>query len=67
MAHRWRLLIFRSVIAALVAWIFVIMPIPFVAPRTWVAFIQVPIVVFILICYIGMLLIDTFFFDRFKS
>ncbi|MBI5035132.1 MAG: hypothetical protein HZB51_31795 [Chloroflexi bacterium] len=66
MAHRLRSLIVRSAIAALIAWILISLPIPQIPARTWFAFVQVPVVIFVLICYIGKLLIDTFFYDRYK-
>jgi hypothetical protein len=52
--------------AGLVAWFIATVPLPTIAPNTWFAYIKVPIVVFILICYLGKLLFDTFFFDHYK-
>ena len=56
----------RVVIATLVAWVVATMPLPALAPERLVAFVQVPIVVFVLICYVGKLLIDTFFYDHYQ-
>jgi len=50
----------------LIAWVVVVAPIPFLPPRTWFAFVLVPLGVFLWICYVGKLLIDTFFFNRYK-
>ncbi|MDE3088100.1 MAG: hypothetical protein KGJ80_01785 [Chloroflexota bacterium] len=66
MLRRWRALLIRVVIATLIAWLLATVPLPSVAPQTWFAFIQVPVVVFFLICYFGKLLIDTFFYDRYN-
>lgn len=66
MGRQWRSLAIRVVIAALLAWILATVPLPQLAPQTWVAFVQVPVVVFFLICYIGKLLIDTLFYDHYK-
>lgn len=59
-------LIVRSVIASLIAWVLTSVPLVEIAPRTWFAFVQVPVIVFLLICYIGKLLIDTFFYNRYQ-
>ena len=66
MRRRLQSLVIRVVIATLVAWVIATMPLPAIAPERVVAFVQVPIVVFVLICYIGKLLIDTFFYDHFQ-
>jgi hypothetical protein len=66
MRRRLQSLVIRVTIATLVAWVIATMPLPVIAPERLVAFIQVPIVVFFLICYIGKLLIDTFFYDRYQ-
>lgn len=67
MRGRWRSLIVRAVVAAVIAWILATAPLPRLAPRTWLAQIQIAIVVFLLICYIGKLMIDTFFYNHYKS
>lgn len=63
---RWRSLLLRVFIAILIAWVLATVPIPRMAPHTWFAYVQVPIVIFLLICYIGKLMIDTFFYDRYN-
>jgi hypothetical protein len=63
---RWRSLIGRVVVAVVVAWIIATMPLPRVAPQTWVAYFQVPVAIFLFICYIGKLLIDTFFYNHYQ-
>jgi len=63
---RIRKLIVQSFIASLIAWILTNVPVADIAPRTWFAFVQVPLIVFLLLCYIGKLLIDTFFYNRYQ-
>jgi len=41
-----------------------LMPLPWWTPA-WLAYVQVPIVVFLLICYLGKLLYDTLFYNRY--
>ncbi len=65
--RRWWSLVTRVVIALLVAWLLAHAPVRFIAPEKWVAFVQVPIVVFFLLCYLGKVLFDTLFFDHYKS
>ena len=59
-------LIVRSVIAALIAWVFASAPLPAIPAAKWFAYVQVPVVVFVMLCYIGKLLIDTFFYDHYQ-
>lgn len=66
MFTRLRSIVLRVVIATLIAWIIAIIPIPAFAPHTWFVFVQVPIVVFFLICYIGKLIVDTFFYNHYQ-
>ena len=66
MRGRWRSFIVRVAIAALLALILATAPLPSIAPHTWFAYVQVPIVVFVFVCYMGKLMIDTFFFDHYK-
>lgn len=66
MWRRWKPLAIRVVIATMVAWFVATMPLPAIAPQKLVAFVQVPIVVFVFICYIGKLFIDTLFYDHYK-
>lgn len=67
MRRRVRRLIVKSLFAVLVAWLLMSAPLAEIAPRTWFAFVQVPIAIFLLICYIGKLLIDTFFYDHYQT
>ena len=66
MNTRWQSFIVRLVFAALVASFLATVPLPRLPSGTWFAYIQVPIVVFLFICYVGKLLIDTFYYDRYK-
>ena len=66
MKHRWRSVIVRALIATLIAWALATAPFPAIPGYKWFAYVQVPIVVFLLICYIGKLLIDTFYYDRYR-
>jgi len=65
-SHRWRALFARVFIATMLAWILINVPLPRLAPHIWVAYVQVPLVIFLLICYLGKLLIDTFFYNRYS-
>ncbi len=67
MKNRWRSVIVRALIATLIAWVLATVPVPVIPGYKWFAFVQVPIFVFLLICYIGKLLIDTFYHDRYPS
>ncbi len=66
MRERWRSLIVRAVIASLLAWVLATVPLPIVPAHLWLSFVQVPVAVLVLICYIGKLLIDTFYFDHYR-
>ncbi len=66
MGRRLRSLVVRVAIATMIAWLLAVVPLPPVAPQQWVAFVQVPIVVFFLICYIGKVLIDTLVYDHYQ-
>ncbi|MBI3536242.1 MAG: hypothetical protein HY070_01570 [Chloroflexi bacterium] len=66
MRARLRRFLIRLSLALMIAWLFASVPIPRIAPQNWFAFFQVPLVVFVLVCYIGKLLIDTFFYNQFK-
>ncbi len=63
---RWQRFLVRLLIAVAIAWLLASVPIPRVAPQTWVAYVQVPIVVFLLVCYTGKLIVDTFFYNHYK-
>ena len=62
-AHLGRSLV-RALIATTLLWVAVSVPLPRLTPQLFVM-VQVPIAVFIFIVYIGKLLIDTFFYDRY--
>ncbi len=66
MHGRWRSLIARAVVASIVAWLLATVPLPSVTSHAWFAYVQVPLAVFVFICYMGKLLIDTFFYDRYR-
>lgn len=66
MATRLRSSAIRLLIATLIAWMLAVIPVPAFAPQTWFAFVQVPVVIFFLICYIGKLIIDTFYYDHYQ-
>jgi hypothetical protein len=59
--RRWRTFIERSLLAGAVAFLVAVAPLPVWTPD-WFLYWQVPAVVFIFVCYIGKLLIDTILF-----
>ncbi len=65
-SRRWWSFAIRVVIALLLAWLLASVPVRFITPEKWVAFVQVPIVVFFLVCYLGKVLVDTLFFDHYQ-
>jgi hypothetical protein len=67
MASRLQSFIIRLFIATLIAWILATVPLPRLTSQQWFAYIQVPLIIFLLVCYIGKLLIDTFFYNHYKS
>jgi hypothetical protein len=67
MSRRWRSFFLRVATAVVVAWIIATVLMPYIAPHVWFSFILVPIIVLILICYLGKLLIDTMFYDHYNS
>ncbi len=66
MTARWRNLIIRVAIATFVAWIIATVPIPQIPAHIWFAYFQVPAAIFLFICYVGKLLIDTFFYNHYR-
>jgi hypothetical protein len=56
----------RIGIAALIAWIFATTSLPIIPAHKWFAYVQVPVVIFVFICYVGKLLIDTFFYNHYR-
>jgi hypothetical protein len=55
---------FRALAATLILWILVSIPFPLL-PTPYFFLVQVPISVFLFVAFIGKLLYDTFFFDRY--
>ena len=66
MHRRWRSFSIRVLIASVLAWMLATVALPRIPPHLWVADVFVPIVVFILICYIGKLVIDTLFYNHYN-
>ncbi len=62
--NRWRALVVRVLIATALALAVMLLPLPWWTP-TCLAYVQVPVVVFVLICYVGKLLYDTLFYNRY--
>ncbi len=61
--NRWWKFLLRAAVAFLVAVGLMFFPLPVWTPQ-WIVWIQVPAVVFLLVCYLGKLLYDTLFYDR---
>lgn len=59
----WSLAV-RALAAVALAIIIMLLPPPERFPA-WVGQVQVPVVVFLLVCYIGKLLYDTLFYDHY--
>jgi len=55
---KWQRLFQRVIIAAAVAFLIAVVPLPLWTPK-WFLYWQVPAVVFIFVCYLGKLIIDT--------
>jgi hypothetical protein len=66
MRERLASAIVRLVIATLIAWVFATTSLPIIPAPKWFAYVQVPVVIFVFLCYVGKLLIDTFFYDRYR-
>ena len=64
--RRLRRLVLRALIAAGLALVIAVAPLPWWTP-VWVTHFQVPMVVFLFIAYMGVLLYDTFFYDRYRN
>jgi hypothetical protein len=64
MRERFVSVIVRIGIATLIAWIFATTSLPIIPAPKWFVFVQVPVVIFVFLCYAGKLLIDTFFYDH---
>jgi hypothetical protein len=59
--RRWRTFIERSLLAGAITFLVAVAPLPVWTPD-WFLYWQVPAVIFIFVCYIGKLLIDTILF-----
>jgi len=56
----------RALIAAALALAIAVVPQPWRTP-VWFTHFQVPMVVFVFVAYLGVLLYDTFFYDRYRN
>ena len=66
MLHRIVLLVARVLMATAVAVIVLLLPPPPELPA-WVAQVQMPLTILVLVCYSGKLLYDTLFYDHYQS
>jgi hypothetical protein len=64
MSKRWCHFAIQVLIGFVVAIILMLVPLPLWTPW-WFAYFQVPVVMFLFICYIGVLLYDTLFYNRY--
>lgn len=63
MRERWLLALKRALLAVLLVLILTHVPLPMQTPH-WIAFVEIPVLVFLLVCYLGKVLYDTLFYDR---
>jgi hypothetical protein len=61
---RWRRFGRRVALACLAALVLALAPCPVWTPGTLIAW-QVPVVIVMLVCYLGAALVDTLFYDRY--
>jgi len=61
--RKWRKFIERLLLAIAVAFLVAVTPLPVWTPD-WFLYWQVPAVIFLFICYVGKLLIDTIVFPK---
>jgi len=66
MSRAWRHFLSRAAIAIALGMLIIVAPLPVWTPR-WFAYFQVPVVVFLFVCYLGKLLYDTLFYNRYCS
>jgi fumarate reductase subunit C len=66
MLHKVWYVTLRVLLATAIAVIIMFLPPPERFPA-WLDQVQQPIVVFVLVCYIGKLLYDTLFYDHYQS
>ncbi len=55
----------RALAATLILWVAVSLPLPMITSQLFLT-VRLPIAIFLFIAYIGKLLFDTFFFDRYR-
>ncbi len=65
MTRRWLTALLRALLAVLIVFIVAHIPAPQQSPR-WFAYGEVPVLVFLLVCYLGKLLYDTLFYDHYN-
>ncbi len=63
MRERWLVALKRAVLAVLLVLILTHVPLPAQTPG-WAAFVEIPLLVFLLVCYLGKVLYDTLFYNR---
>jgi hypothetical protein len=63
MAHFVRIGV-RALAATVILWFLVSIPLPLLPAQSFLM-VQVPVSVFLFVVYIGKLLVDTFFYDRY--
>ncbi len=56
--------VMRALVATLILWLAVVIPLPRLTPQ-FLVMARVPVVIFLFIAYMGKLLYDTFFYDRY--
>jgi hypothetical protein len=66
MNPRLRSFFIRISIAGMLAWILATGVLPRIPIHLWVADVFIPIIIFLLFCYIGKLIIDTFFYNHYN-
>ena len=64
MARHWLTALIRALVASALVFVLAHVPPPSFTPL-WVAYIQVPLLMFGLLCYLGKLLYDTLFYDHY--
>lgn len=64
MSRAWRHFLSRAAIAVVVGLLIIVAPLPVWTPH-WFAYFQVPVVVFLFVCYLGKLLYDTLFYNHY--
>lgn len=60
-----RRLLGRLALAAALTFLCAVLPLPFWTP-VWFAYYQVPLAVLLFVCYLGKLLYDTLFYERYR-